>query len=126
MTSSDISDWVIVIAHGKTFIGREHFDGTPSGLSPVYELVTGMQSVQMSPREPPQIAAVRQCWPVLTLASVRSLTIEGVRICVGDLSDDERRSLAQSVEGCEALALAMRAAERGIVLAPPGSRIKPG
>lgn len=145
----NIDDWVIVIAHGKSFIGREvpvdtardilgvdpatlkptvigHTWTKEPGLSPVYELVTGMQMVQRSPREPPQMMTVRQCLPVLTFASVRSIAVAGIRIPVASLSADEQKAIAQSVDGCEQLMVAMRAAESGIVLAPPGSRVKDG
>jgi hypothetical protein len=125
----NIDDWVIVIAHGKSFIGREGIGGTITGapLSPVYELVTGMQMMQRSPREPPQMVTVRQCLPVMTFASITSLGLfEGIRIRVESLSDDERKSLAQSVAGCEELVKAMRAAESGILLAPPGTRVRDG
>lgn len=121
-----LAGWVIVIAHGKTFLGK--WSESEPRLSPAYELVTVMQMVQPDPRQAPQLMTIRQATPVLTFPSLRSVPCAiGTTIVfqIAELSSKERRELAASVEACEQLMGAMRAQESGLVLPPPGAKLPP-
>ena len=121
---TDISTWTIVMAAGKTFIGRA--DSVQPGcvlLQPVFELQAMMQMVQ-GPRGEPTMAVLRQCFPVLTFSSVAGLevsTMSAITLPVSSLDKDEQRELENAVYGCEQLVLAMRAQRSGIVVAPNGA-----
>jgi hypothetical protein len=120
--NAPLTGWVIALVHGRTLIGRPK----DRDLDPVYELQALMQFVQPRPDQPPQLMTMRQVLPLLTYASLRriSLPADAVLIQVASLSKQERRELAKSVEACEQMIGAMRAQESGIVLPPPGSRVK--
>ena len=115
MTSVD--DWCIVIANGLTMLGRPKDART---LEPVYTLECLMQMVQRDPRQPPQLMTARSVKPLLTFASLRTVTIPPMSTVIpcSDLSTSERRELAGAVDACEQIRAAMRAQESGLVLAP--------
>jgi len=127
--TSPLTGWVIAIAHGKTLVGLPTSDPEsrpPLKLLPVYELIAMMQLVQSRPDQPPQLMTMRQCFPLLTFPSIRVVTVpdNAIVIEVEMLSRQERRELGKAVEGCEHMIGAMRAHDAGIVLAPPGARVK--
>jgi hypothetical protein len=117
-----LAGWVVIM-HGRTLIGRRTPDDR---LSPVYELIAIMQMVQTGPKAPPELVTARQVLPLLTSPSIKSIPFprEGIEIPISCFSAKERRELASAVESCEQLMTAMRAQDSGIVIAPPGSRVK--
>jgi hypothetical protein len=123
LDTGPLAGWVIIIAQGKTLLGR--LSTTDATMTPVYELITMMQMVQQDPRQPPQLMTMRQVQPLLTFPGLKSIPspASGILIPIASLSSKERRELAKSVEACEQLMGAMRAQESGLVLPPPGSRV---
>lgn len=116
-----LEGWVIIIGDTRNWIGKPSDDR----LMPAYELVAMMQPVPGRGNDPPQIGVARYAMPVLTFASIRSIPMpEGVRIEVDEMSDADRRELGRAISACEELVKGMRAQGAGIVLAPPGSRVR--
>jgi hypothetical protein len=124
-----LAGWEIVCAHGQTMIGRRWDTVLPGSrvLDPVYGLTCVMQLVQQSPRHQPQLMTARQAQPLLTFPSLKRVEIPADALCIPceQLSREERRELAKSIDACEQLIGAMRAQEAGIVVAPAGTKLPP-
>jgi hypothetical protein len=118
-----LAGWVIAIAHGQTLLGKR----VPMrSLQPVYSLTCAMQFVQQNPRQPPQLMTARQVMPMLTFPSIQWVDVpaDAILIEVESLSAKERRELAAGVEACDRLIQAMRAEESGLLLVPPGAKLR--
>ncbi len=108
---TDISEWSIVMAAGKTFVGK--LDDYV--LSPAYELQAGMV-----PAPNGQIARMMLVTPVMGFASLTKLPIpaQGALVYrVASLSRQEQGDLAKAVANAENIVQAMRAQQSGLVLA---------
>ena len=116
---TDISEWSIVMAAGKSFVGHLTGNGV---LRPAYELQAGIV-----PAPNGQIARMLMAAPVLGFASMDQLTLPSqgcVVHPVSALSREEAKDLAGAVSQAENIVQAMRAKSSGLVIA--GANDLPG
>ena len=121
--SLDLSDWLFVQSHGKTYLARRQFDdGRPLGheapgeavcYDPVYEVSTALINTAQGP------AQVNIVKPPFGLASCTSLIIPGgsPRKAVRDLSKADQEAVRGLIEDHQHSA---RAAASNIVVAGRG------
>lgn len=116
---TDISDWSIIMAAGKSFVGHLTGNGV---LRPAYELQAGIV-----PAPNGQIARVLMAAPVLGFASLSQLALPSqgcITHAVSSLSPEEAKDLAGAVSQAEQIVQAMRAKSSGLVIA--GADMLPG